>query len=96
MRKIFMVYLLLFSQVVWAAENAPQQQTEDQVDEEALLETELIPEETLVDESDDLESDNEGDEQEAEEERQSSDRFIPTGRQISQDVGGGVDFPVDI
>lgn len=93
MRKMFMAYLLLFSQFVWAAENASQQQTEDQVNEEALPENGLIPEETLVDESDDLESGNEGNEQEAEEERQSSGRFIPT-EQISQDLG--VSFPVDI
>ena len=93
MRKMFMAYLLLFSQFVWAAENASQQQTEDQVNEEELLENGLIPEETLVDESDDLESGNEGNEQETEEERQSSGRFIPT-EQISQDLG--VSFPVDI
>ena len=93
MRKMFMASLLLFSQFVWAAENASQQQTEDQVNEEELLENGLIPEETLVDESDDLESGNEGNEQEAEEERQSSGRFIPT-EQISQDLG--VSFPVDI
>jgi|TARA_B100001105_G_scaffold75447_1_gene59547 hypothetical protein len=93
MRKMFMAYLLLFSQFVWAAENASQQQTEGQVNEEAVPETGLIPEETLADESNDPESGNEGDEQEAEEERQSSGRFIPT-EQISQDLG--VSFPVDI
>ena len=93
MRKMFMAYLLLFSQFVWAAENASQQPTEDQVNEEAVPETGLIPKETLVDESNDLESGNEGEEQEAEEERQSSGRFIPT-EQISQDLG--VSFPVDI
>ena len=31
MHKIFMVYLLLFSQVIWAAENATEQPTEDPV-----------------------------------------------------------------
>ena len=93
MRKMFMAYLLLFSQFVWAAENASQQQTEDQVNDEGLPETGLIPEGTLADESNDPESGNGGNEQEAEEERQPSGRFIPT-EQISQDLG--VSFPVDI
>ena len=93
MLKIFMVSLLLLSQVAWAAENAPQQQTEDQGSEEAALDTGVTPEEAAAGESDDLVSDNEGNEQEVEEERQSSGRFIPT-EQISQDLG--VSFPVDI
>ena len=93
MRKMFMAYLLLFSQVAWVAENAPQQPTEDQGSEEAVLDNGVTPEEAAVGESDDLVPDNEGKEQEAEEERQSSGRFIPT-EQISQDLG--VSFPVDI
>ena len=93
MHKIFMVYLLLFSQVIWAAENATEQPTEDQVNEEATLDTELTSEEITVNESNDLGSGNGEDEQEAEEEGQSNGRFIPT-EQISQDLG--VSFPVDI
>ncbi|MBQ28622.1 MAG: hypothetical protein CL434_02260 [Acidimicrobiaceae bacterium] len=93
MRKMFMAYLLLFSQVAWVAENAPQQPTEDQGSEEAVLDNGVTPEEVAAGESDDLVSDNEGNEQEVEEERQSSGRFIPT-EQISQDLG--VSFPVDI
>ena len=93
MRKMFMAYLLLFSQVAWVAENAPQQPTEDQGSEEAVLDNGVTPEEAAAGESDDLVSDNEGNEQEVEEERQSSGRFIPT-EQISQDLG--VSFPVDI
>jgi hypothetical protein len=93
MRKMFMAYLLLFSQVAWVAENATQQPTEDQGSEEAALDTGVTPEEAAAGESDDLVSDNEGNEQEVEEKRQSSGRFIPT-EQISQDLG--VSFPVDI
>ena len=93
MRKMFMAYLLLFSQVAWVAENAPQQPTEDQGSEEAVLDNGVTPEEAAAGESDDLVSDNESNEQEVEEERQSSGRFIPT-EQISQDLG--VSFPVDI
>jgi len=93
MHKIFMVYLLLFSQVIWAAENATEQPTEDQVNEEATLDTELTSEEITVNESDDLGSGNGEDEEESEEEGQSNGRFIPT-EQISQDLG--VSFPVDI
>tara|TARA_B100001179_G_scaffold174253_1_gene129591 strand:- start:171 stop:452 length:282 start_codon:yes stop_codon:yes gene_type:complete len=93
MHKIFMVYLLLFSQVIWAAENATEQPTEDQVNEEATLDTELTSEEITVNESNDLGSGNGEDEQETEEEGQSNGRFIPT-EQISQDLG--VSFPVDI
>ena len=92
MLKIFMVSLLLLSQVAWAAET-PQQQTEDQGSEETALDTGLTPEAAAAGESDDLVPDNEGNEQEAEEERKSSGRFIPT-EQISQDLG--VSFPVDI
>ncbi len=95
MHKIVMAYLLLFSQFAWAAENAPEQPTEDQVSEEAALDPGLTPEEGTAGESDDLELDNEEDEQEAEEERQSSRLFIPTD-QISQDINAGIDFPVDI
>ena len=93
MHKIFVAYLLLFSQVIWAAENATEQPTEDQVNEEATLDTELTSEEITVNESNDLGSGNGEDEQEAEEEGQSNGRFIPT-EQISQDLG--VSFPVDI
>jgi len=93
MHKIFMVYLLLFSQVIWAAENATEQPTEDQVNEEATLDTELTSEEITVNESNELGSGNGEDEQETEEEGQSNGRFIPT-EQISQDLG--VSFPVDI
>ena len=93
MQKIFVAYLLLFSQVIWAAENATEQPTEDQVNEEATLDTELTSEEITVNESNDLGSGNGEDEQEAEEEGQSNGRFIPT-EQISQDLG--VSFPVDI
>ena len=93
MHKIFMVYLLLFSQVIWAAENATEQPTEDQVNEEATLDTELTSEEITVNESNDLGSGNGEDEQETEEEGQSNGRFIPT-EQISQELG--VSFPVDI
>jgi len=93
MHKIFMVYLLLFSQVIWAAENATEQPTEDQVNEEAALDTELTSEEITVNESNELGSGNGEDEQETEEEGQSNGRFIPT-EQISQDLG--VSFPVDI
>ena len=97
MHKIFMVYLLLFSQVIWAAENATEQPTEDQVNEEATLDTELTSEEITANESDDLGSGNGEDEEESEEEEseegQSNGRFIPT-EQISQDLG--VSFPVDI
>ena len=93
MHKIFMIYLLLFSQVIWAAENATEQPTEDQVNEEATLDTELTSEEITVNESNDLGSGNGEDEQETEEEGQSNGRFIPT-EQISQDLG--VSFPVDI
>ena len=93
MHKIFMVYLLLFPQVMWAAENAIEQPTEDQVNEEATLDTELTSEEITVNESNDLGSGNGEDEQETEEEGQSNGRFIPT-EQISQDLG--VSFPVDI
>ena len=93
MHKIFMVYLLLFSQVIWAAENATEQPTEDQVNEEATLDTELTSEEITVNESNDIGSGNGEDEQETEEEGQSNGRFIPT-EQISQDLG--VSFPVDI
>ncbi|MEC9223297.1 MAG: hypothetical protein VYE56_05355 [Pseudomonadota bacterium] len=93
MHKIFMVYLLLFSQVIWAAENATEQPTEDQVNEEAALDTELTSEEITVNESNDIGSGNGEDEQETEEEGQSNGRFIPT-EQISQDLG--VSFPVDI
>ena len=93
MHKIFMVYLLLFSQVIWAAENATEQPTEDQVNEEATLDTELPSEEITANESDDLGSGNGEDEEESEEEGQSNGRFIPT-EQISQDLG--VSFPVDI
>ena len=93
MHKIFMAYLLLFSQVIWAAENATEQPTEDQVNEEATLDTELTSEEITVNESNDLGSGNGEDEQETEEEGQSNGRFIPT-EQISQDLG--VSFPVDI
>ncbi|MEC8951067.1 MAG: hypothetical protein VYC30_08805 [Pseudomonadota bacterium] len=93
MHKIFMVYLLLFSQVIWAAENATEQPTEDQVNEEATFDTELTSEEITANESDDLGSGNGEDEEESEEEGQSNGRFIPT-EQISQDLG--VSFPVDI
>lgn len=93
MHKIFMVYLLLFPQVMWAAENAIEQPTEDQVNEEATLDTELTSEEITANESDDLGSGNGEDEEESEEEGQSNGRFIPT-EQISQDLG--VSFPVDI
>ncbi|MCH2577462.1 MAG: hypothetical protein VX197_05485 [Pseudomonadota bacterium] len=93
MHKIFVAYLLLFSQVIWAAENATEQPTEDQVNEEATLDTELTSEEITVNESNDLGSGNGEDEQETEEEGQSNGRFIPT-EQISQDLG--VSFPVDI
>ena len=93
MHKIFMIYLLLFSQVIWAAENATEQPTEDQVNEEATLDTELTSEEITVNESDDLLSGNGEDGEEAGEEGQSNGRFIPT-EQISQDLG--VSFPVDI
>ena len=93
MHKIFVAYLLLFSQVIWAAENATEQPTEDQVNEEATLDTELTSEEITVNESNDIGSGNGEDEQEAEEEGQSNGRFIPT-EQISQDLG--VSFPVDI
>ena len=93
MHKIFVAYLLLFSQVIWAAENATEQPTEDQVNEEAALDTELTSEEITVNESNELGSGNGEDEQETEEEGQSNGRFIPT-EQISQDLG--VSFPVDI
>ena len=93
MHKIFVAYLLLFSQVIWAAENATEQPTEDQVNEEATLDTELTSEEITVNESNDIGSGNGEDEQETEEEGQSNGRFIPT-EQISQDLG--VSFPVDI
>ncbi len=93
MQKIFVAYLLLFSQVIWAAENATEQPTEDQVNEEATLDTELTSEEITVNESNDIGSGNGEDEQETEEEGQSNGRFIPT-EQISQDLG--VSFPVDI
>ena len=97
MHKIFMIYLLLFSQVIWAAENAPEQPTEEQVNEEAALDAELTSEEITVNESDNLLSGNGEDGEEAEEETgeegQSNGRFIPT-EQISQDLG--VSFPVDI
>ena len=69
MRKMFMAYLLLFSQVAWVAENATQQPTEDQGSEEAALDTGVTREEAAAGESDDLVSDNEGNEQEVEEER---------------------------
>ena len=97
MHKIFMIYLLLFSQVIWAAENAPEQLTEEQVNEEAALDAELTSEEITVNESDNLLSgnceDGEDAEEETGEEGQSNGRFIPT-EQISQDLG--VSFPVDI
>ena len=93
MHKIFVAYLLLFSQVIWAAENATEQPTEDQVNEEATFDTELTSEEITANESNDLGSGNGEDEQETEEEGQSNGRFIPT-EQISQDLG--VSFPVDI
>ena len=93
MHKIFVAYLLLFSQVIWAAENATEQPTEEQVNEEATLDTELTSEEITVNESNELGSGNGEDEQETEEEGQSNGRFIPT-EQISQDLG--VSFPVDI
>ncbi|MEC9301037.1 MAG: hypothetical protein VYA05_09385 [Pseudomonadota bacterium] len=93
MHKIFVAYLLLFSQVIWAAENATEQPTEDQVNEEATLDTELASEEITANESDDLGSGNGEDEEESEEEGQSNGRFIP-----SEEIrgGAGVAFPVDI
>ena len=48
MRKMFMAYLLLFSQVAWVAENATQQPTEDQGSEEAALDTGVTPEEAAA------------------------------------------------
>ena len=84
MHKIFMVYLLLFSQVICAAENATEQPTEDQVNEEAALDTELTSEEITGNESNELGSGNGEDEQETEEEGQTNGRFIPT-EQLSHD-----------
>ena len=87
-----MAYLLFFSQIVWAAENAPEQPIEDQVNEEPIIDTELTSEEPTVNESDGLGSGNEGDEPETEEEGQPSGRFIPT-----EAIRGGAEvaFPVD-
>jgi hypothetical protein len=92
MRKLVIVFLVLLASIAWAAENQPQQQADENV-EQLVLDTEVTSEELEAAENDELILGDTEDTEPVDEQDRSSSRFIPT-EQISQDLG--VSFPVDI
>ena len=89
MKKLFLLFSLLFASSVWGQDQAPEEAETESQNEQQALDTDLSSEELAAAENDELIL---GDEAEEQEEGVNS-RFIPT-EEISQDLG--VSFPVDI